>query len=217
MKVAVILSGCGAFDGSEIYETTLTLLAIDQADESYQCMAPNIEQFDIINHLTGDIGAAESRNVLTESARLARGEIIDLEQAEPDDYQAVIIPGGFGAAINLSDFASKGAELSIDPHVRNFIQAMHRQQKPIGLIGIAPALSAELFGPGVGCSIGNDPQTAEAIETSGAKHHTCEVDDIFIDLQNKLVTTPAYMLASRISEAATGINKLVQAVIKLAH
>lgn len=213
-KVAVVLSGCGVFDGAEIYESTLVLLALDRADIAYQCMAPDIEQMHVINHRTGE-AMNESRNVLTEAARLARGEIIDLAQANPDDYDAVIFPGGFGAAKNLSSFAVNGSDMEVNPDVLRFTQAVHHSGKPVGLVCIAPALAPRLIGKGAECTIGSDADVAAAIEQMGGKHITCPVQACHVDEANKLVTTPAYMLAGRISEAAEGIDALVKQVIRL--
>lgn len=215
-KVAVILSGCGVFDGAEIYESVLTLLRIEQNEASYQCMAPNIEQMHVINHLKGEEASGESRNVLVEAARIARGEIIDLADANPEDYDALIIPGGFGAAKNLCDFAVKGPEASINAEVSRFATAMHQASKPVGLICIAPAMTPLLFGEGTRCTIGTDADTAAAITAMGGDHQNCPVNDMVIDADKKVVTTPAYMLAGTISEAASGINKLVDAVIDMA-
>ncbi len=215
-KIAVILSGCGVYDGAEIYESVVTLLQIAERGSEYQCMAPNIEQMHVVNHLTGEEAAGESRNVLVEAARLARGEIIDLATANAADYDALIIPGGFGAAKNLSDFAVKGAECEINPDVISFTQAMHQSGKPVGLICIAPAMTPVLFGEGATCTIGNDADTASAIEAMGGKHQDCGVSEIVIDSERKLVTTPAYMLAGSITEAASGIRKLVDQVLELA-
>lgn len=212
-KVAVVLSGCGVFDGAEIYESTLVLLALDRAGVSYQCMAPNIEQMHVINHITGE-EMNETRNVLIESARLARGEIIDLADASPADYDGLIFPGGFGAAKNLSDFAVAGTDMEVNDVVADFAQAMHQQNKVIGLVCIAPALAPKMIGDGVKCTIGNDADTSAAINAMGGDHQECAVDNCVIDEENKLVTTPAYMLAGRISEAAAGIDKLVDAVIE---
>lgn len=214
-KVAVILAGCGVYDGSEIYESTLTLLALDQAGVAYQCMAPNIDQMHVINHLTGE-ESGETRNVLVEAARLARGNIIDLAQANADDYDALIIPGGFGAAKNLSTFAVDGTSMKVNADVVALVKATHEQGKPVGLICIAPAMSPLLFGEGVECTIGNDADTAAAINALGGSHKECPVDECIVDNAKKVVTTPAYMLAGSISEAASGINKLVKEVLALA-
>lgn len=215
-KVAVILSGCGVYDGAEIYESVLTLLQLAERGAQYQCMAPNIQQMHVVNHLTGEEATGESRNVLVEAARLARGEIIDLATANADDYDALIIPGGFGAAKNLSDFAVKGADCAVNPELITFTQAIHQAGKPVGLICIAPAMTPVLFGKGATCTIGTDADTAAAIEAMGGKHQDCGVSEIVVDAERKVVTTPAYMLAGSIPEAASGIRKLVDQVLELA-
>jgi len=212
-KVAVILSGCGVFDGSEIYESVITLLSLDKAGAEVQCFAPNIPQMHVINHLTGEVAEGENRNVLVEAARLVRGEIKALSEAQAEDFDAAILPGGFGAAKNLCDFAIKGADLSLNEDVTRFVQAMHQAEKPVGLMCIAPAMVGKLFGEGVHFTIGNDQETAAAIEATGAVHEPCPVNNICIDGANNVVTTPAYMLAGSISEAASGIEKLVEAVL----
>lgn len=214
-KVAVILSGCGVYDGSEIYETVLTLLRLEQNGVQYQCMAPNIDQLHVIDHRSGEVAEGERRNVLTEAARLARGEILDLAQARADDYDALIIPGGFGAAKNLCDFAVNGSDCSVNDAVKAFAQAIHQAGKPVGLICIAPAMTPLLFGEGARFTIGNDADTAQAIEAMGGRHQNCAVSEIVIDSERKVVTTPAYMLAGSISEAASGINKLVDQVVEM--
>lgn len=215
-KVAVILSGCGVYDGAEIYESVLTLLSIAENGAEYQCMAPNIEQMHVVNHLTGDVSEGESRNVLIESARLARGEIIDLASANPSDYDALIIPGGFGAAKNLSDFAVNGSNCQVNATVIEFTQSIHKAGKPVGLMCISPAMTPLLFGEKVNFTIGTDPETAGAIEAMGGTHNDCCVDEIVIDETLKVVTTPAYMLAGSMTEAASGIRKLVEQVISMA-
>ncbi|MFT6551030.1 MAG: enhancing lycopene biosynthesis protein 2 [Zhongshania marina] len=215
-KVALILSGCGVYDGSEIYESVLTMLSLENHGASYQCFAPNIEQLHVINHLAGEVAEGESRNVLVESARLARGEVKDLAQAQAADFDAVIVPGGFGAAKNLSDFAVNGAQMSVQKDVLQFVQAMHKAGKPTGLICIAPTMAARIFGDGVKCTVGNDADVATAINNMGALHQTCLVDEVCIDEAMKLVTTPAYMLAGSIAEAAKGINRCVREVLNMA-
>ncbi len=214
-KIAVILSGCGVFDGSEIYGSVITLLCLDKAGAQVQCFAPDIQQMHVINHFTGDVVEDESRNVLAEAARLVRGDIKDLAQANMVDFDAVIIPGGFGAAKNLCDFAVKGSAFLLNEELKRFVQAAHQAKKPVGAMCIAPAMAGKLFGEGVRFTIGDDKSTAEAIEATGAIHEVCSVNDICIDDKNLLVTTPAYMLASNISEAAVGVEKLVQAVLAM--
>ena len=216
-KVAVILSGCGVYDGSEIYESVITLLRLDQRGAKVQCFAPNIAQMHVINHLTGE-EMPESRNVLTESARLARGEIKDLREARADDFDALIMPGGFGAAKNLSDFASQGAACRILPDVLELAQAFAKSAKPVGMMCIAPTMAAQIFGSGVICTLGHDEDPAAvASREMGAEHEACEVGAIVEDPKHKLVTTPAYMLAQSISEAAGGIYKLVDRVLELTN
>ena len=215
-KVAVILSGCGVYDGAEIYESVVTLLRLDQRGAQVQCFAPNIAQLHVINHLTGE-EMPESRNVLVESARIARGEIKDIREADAEVFDALIIPGGFGSAKNLSNFAIEGTGCTVQPDVLALTEAFAEAGKPVGLICISPALAAKIYGPGVTCTIGNDAETAAALNKMGATHKDCAVSDIVEDKARKLVTTPAYMLAQSISEAASGINKLVDRVLELTH
>jgi enhancing lycopene biosynthesis protein 2 len=215
-KIAVILSGCGVYDGAEIQESVITLLRLDQRGAQVQCFAPNIAQLQVINHLTGE-EMPESRNVLVESARIARGNIKDIREASVEDFDALIVPGGFGAAKNLSNFAVEGAGCSVQPDVLALTEAFAEAGKPVGLICISPALAAKIYGPGVTCTIGNDADTVAAMNKMGATHTDCAVGDIVEDKARKLVSTPAYMLAQTISEAASGINKLVDRVLELTH
>jgi len=215
-KVAVILSGCGVYDGAEIHESVITLLRLDQRGAQVQCFAPNIAQLHVINHLTGE-EMPETRNVLVESARIARGNVKDLREADANDFDALIVPGGFGAAKNLSSFAVDGPGCSVHPDVLAVAEAFAEAGKPVGLICISPALAAKIYGPGVVCTIGSDADTAAAIVKMGGTHEECDVHDIVEDTARKLVSTPAYMLAQSISEAAGGIYKLVDRVLELTH
>ena len=215
-KVAVILSGCGVYDGAEIHESVITLLRLDQRGAKVQCFAPDIAQMHVINHLTGET-MNESRNVLVESARIARGEVKDIREANAEDFDALIVPGGFGSAKNLSNFAVEGTGCTVQPDVLALTEAFAEAGKPVGLICISPALAAKIYGPGVICTIGNDADTAAALNKMGATHKDCAVSEIVEDKARKLVTTPAYMLAQSISEAASGINKLVDRVLELTH
>jgi enhancing lycopene biosynthesis protein 2 len=215
-KIAVILSGCGVYDGAEIHESVLTLLRLDQRGAVVQCFAPNVTQLHVVDHYSGD-EMDETRNVLVESARIARGQIKDVKELHVGDFDAVILPGGFGVAKNLSDFVVSGANCNVQADVLSATQAFVKAGKPVGLMCIAPALAAKIFGAGVICTIGKDHDTAAALTQMGAEHHECEVSDIVEDAQHKLVTTPAYMLAQSISEAAAGINKLVDRVLELSH
>jgi len=217
-KIGVVLSGCGVYDGSEIHEAVITLLAIDRAGAEAVCMAPNIDQMHVVNHLTGDPATAESRNVLVESARLARGKISDMAEVKADDIDALILPGGFGAAKNLCDFAVKGPDCSVNAEVARLILEMVNAKKPIGAVCIAPAVLARVLGAdslGHEVTIGTDAGTAEAIGKMGATHVSCPVTECVVDRKNKLVTSPAYMLAGGIAEAATGIEKAVKALIDM--
>lgn len=217
-RVGVLLSGCGVYDGTEIHEAVITLLALDRAGAEILCMAPNVDQSHVINHLTGEVVAGERRNVLVEAARIARGKIRDLATVRAEELDALILPGGFGAAKNLCDFALKGSECTVHPEVARLLQAVHAAGKPIGAICIAPALVAKLLGqehPRL--TIGTDPDTAAALEKMGACHEACGVEGVVVDREHKLVTTPAYMLAQSIAQAATGIEKLVAEVLALAQ
>jgi enhancing lycopene biosynthesis protein 2 len=215
-KIGVLLSGCGVYDGSEIHEAVLTLLALDRAGAEIICMAPDIDQFDVVNHLTGKT-QHEKRSVLAESARIARGNIRNLKTVKAADIDGLIIPGGFGAAKNLSNFAVKGKDAEVNPETRRLLKELHAAGKPIGAICIAPAtLTRALAEKSPQVTIGNDPGTAEAIEAMGGVHHSCSVDQIHVDAANKLVTTPAYMLGPGIKEVAVGIEKLVHKVLELA-
>ena len=212
-KVAVVLSGCGVFDGAEIYESVLTLLRLDQKGAEVTVFAPDKAQMHVINHVTGEPVEGEHRNVLQEAARIVRGEISPLSQANAADFDALVVPGGFGAAKNLSNFAVAGAAIEVDTELLSFAQQMRAANKPIGLVCIAPTMSAAICGEGVRCTIGDDADTAAAVIATGAEHVQCSVSEICIDEEKKLVTTPAYMLAGSISEAATGINALVDQII----
>ena len=215
-KIAVILSGCGVYDGAEIHESVITLLRLDQRGAKVQCFAPNIAQLHVINHLTGE-EMPESRNVLVESARIARGEIKDIREAKVEDFDALIVPGGFGAAKNLSNFATDGTACTVQADVLALAEAFAEAGKPIGLMCISPAIAAKIYGPGVTCTIGKDEATAAAVTKMGAIHEECEVTEIVEDKARKLVSTPAYMLAQSISEAASGINKMIDRVLELTH
>ena len=215
-KVAVVLAGCGVYDGAEINEAVLTLLCLEQQGASYQCFAPDIEQMHVINHLSGEPMAGERRNVLVEAARIARGNIKALDALEVEEFDALLVPGGFGAAKNLSNFAVAGAAMEVLPEFLEIARGFHRAGKPIGLICIAPVMTAAIFGEGAQCTIGNDADTAAAIEAMGAQHLACPVSEARVDSERKLVTTPAYMLAGSVSEAYGGISECVREVLALA-
>jgi len=215
-RVGVVLSGCGFKDGAEIHESVLTLLALDRAGCDIHCYAPDTEQAAVVDHQTGK-KTGEHRNVLKEAARIARGQIEDLKRARAKDLDALVLPGGFGAAMNLCDFATKGADATVDLDLAALLRAMNDAGKPIGAICIAPGAVAVALGdrhPTL--TIGNDPGTAKAIEACGARHQACPVDDCVVDAEHKIVSTPAYMLGPTIRHVAAGIERCVAEVLKMA-
>lgn len=211
-KIAVILSGCGVFDGSEIIESVLTLKAIETEGATYQCFAPNIEQHHVINHITGE-EMKEKRNVLIEASRICRGNIQDVATLDVEQFDALLLPGGFGVAKNLSNFAL-GGDFYINPDVKKACQAFAEAQKNCGYICIAPVFIPHIYNHDVQGTIGNDINVANAFNTSGGKHIECPVNKFIHDEKNKVFSTPAYMLGKNIIEVESGINRLVKAVIE---
>ncbi len=214
-RVAVILSGSGVFDGAELHESVLTLLAIEQGDATYQCFAPDTEQFHVINHLTGEAEAGESRNVLVESARIARGDVKPVSECDVSEFDVLILPGGFGAAKNLCTFAVDGCDCTFNSDVMNVCESFAKAKKPSAYACIAPVLAAKVYGNNTKLTIGNDESTASAIDALGASHVNCAVDEVVVDNEAKLVTTPAYMLAQNITQAHSSISKMVQTVLAM--
>ena len=217
MKVGVLLSGSGVNDGSEIHESVLTMLFLDRSDVEIVLMAPNIDQMHVVNHYTGQ-EMDEFRNVLVESARIARGDIKDMAEIRGDDLDALIIPGGLGVAKNLSDYAMSGSECSVNPDVYRMVVEMILAKKPIGAICIAPAMMAKILAEqdmSATLTIGSDKAESDDIEAMGSQHQNCSTEEIVIDNENSIVTTPAYMDAKSISEVAVGIEKLVGQVISM--
>lgn len=212
-RIAVILSGCGNKDGAEIHESVMTFWAIHKHGADYQCFAPDIPQHHVLNFITG-AEMPEQRNVLVESARIARGKILDLAGFQPDDYDALVIPGGLGVAKNLSTFAFEGAECQVNPDVAWAIKEMAFLGKPIGALCIAPAIVARVLGE-VEVTVGQDPATIQAIQQMGASHRKTTHGEIIIDRQRKIVTTPCYMLDARVDQIAAGADNLVTALIDL--
>ncbi|CAM2922334.1 isoprenoid biosynthesis glyoxalase ElbB [Vibrio mytili] len=213
-KVAVILSGAGVYDGTELHEAVLALHAVEKAGATWHCFAPNIDQLHVINHLTGE-ETNGSRNVLEEAARIARGNIEDVAKLNVDDFDALLIPGGFGAAKNLTDFAVSGAECSINTHVAQACRGFANAKKPAGYLCISPIIIPMIYEQGVKGTIGNDEATATAFNLMGGEHIECKVEDIVFDEKYNVLSTPAYMLAETISQAAAGIDKLVSKLIEI--
>lgn len=216
-KIAVILSGCGYLDGSEIRESVLTLLALDTLKVQYDIFSLNEEQYHVVNHLTGDIQSNQKRNILEESARIARGKIEDLTKINVNNYSSLIIPGGFGVAKNLCSFAFNGINAQVNPVILKVIHEFYDNKKPIGAICISPALIALSLGsnkPSI--TLGNDKKLADEIEKTGVLHKSCHTSDCIIDEKNKIVTTPAYMDDDiNLADVYQGISKLIKAVIAL--
>lgn len=214
-KIGVVLSGCGVSDGAEIHEATLTLFFLDRAGAEAVCMAPDQPQHHVVNHLTGQ-ETGESRNVLVESARIARGKIRALAEIRAEELDGIILPGGFGAVTNLSSFAFDGPEARVNHDLAVLLKALHQSGKPIGAICISPAVIARVFAQqGVTVTIGHDAGTAGAIRATGNLHQESRADAIVVDPSNRIVTTAAYMCAAGIAEAGAGIEKLVAKVLEL--
>jgi len=213
MKIfAIILSGCGVYDGSEIHEATLTMVAIKKLGAEYQIFAPDMMQHHVINHLTGKV-MSEKRNVLVESARIARGKIKPLQELNPAEFDAIILPGGSGTAKNLSTYAFDGSNLSVIDILTEKLRAAHKLNKVIGALCIAPVILAKVF-EGVQLTIGNDAGTASDIENIGAKHIITKSGDVVYDHQNKIFTTPCYMLDTNIAEVAVSCENIVKAMLE---
>ncbi|MDN3651862.1 isoprenoid biosynthesis glyoxalase ElbB [Thalassotalea ponticola] len=215
-KIAIILSGCGVFDGSEIHESVLTLLHVELNGGQYQCFAPDIQQHHVIDHFKQQ-PSDESRNVLVESARIARGDIQDLAQLNVDQFDALILPGGFGAAKNLTNFAEQGAQSYVLDQVLHICKAFADANKPVGYACIAPVIIPRVYPAGVKLTIGNDADTAKAINEMGGQHVNCNVDQVVVDERYQVVSTPAYMLAENIAQANRSIGKLVEQVMALTN
>lgn len=216
-RVAVVLSGCGYLDGAEIRESVITLLALDRAGAKVTIFAPDINQTDVVNHLTVE-PSSDTRNVLIESARIARGNVTPLEQADAAEFDALVIPGGFGVAKNLSNFASEGISATVYPPFAAFIRAFADAGKPIGAICIAPAIIALVLGKShqPRLTIGDDSGTAQAIESLGASHVNCASEQCVIDEVNRIVTCSAYMRDDALGKIADGIEATITQVMKMA-
>ena len=215
-NVAVILSGCGFLDGAEITEAISTLIAIGQHGGQYKVFAPNKDAAET-NHLTQK-PTGKQRNVLQESARIARGAIQPLEDLKAQNFDALAFPGGFGAALHLCNFGEKGSGGEIDPQVVRILKEFHESRKPIAAICIAPAIMALAFGKqGVNVTIGEDAGTASEIEKTGAKHQNCAVEKFVVDQSNKIITTPAYMYGSaQPHQIFAGVSGAIAELIKMA-
>ena len=213
MKTAVVLAGCGVMDGAEIHEAVMTLYAIDKNGGSYQVFAPNVAQHHVLNHITGEV-MKESRNVLTESARIARGKIKALTEYRAEEFDTLIFPGGFGVAKNLCTYAFDGPDCHVDRVVEQAIRDTHMARKPIGALCISPVLIAKVLGE-VTVTIGSDRDTADDIGKLGGIHENRHHGEVTIDRKNLIVTAPCYMLNATISEIARDAEAVVKALMEL--
>ena len=218
VKVGLVLSGCGYLDGAEIQEAVLCALYLEQEGAEVVWTAPDVTQAEVVDHLTGTVVLGSPRNVLHESARIARGDIVATDKLHARDLDALVLPGGYGAAKNLCDFAVRGAQCAVHPAVETLVREVHAAGKPIGAICIAPAVIARVLGaekPTM--TIGDDATTARALESCGAKHETRDVSEVTVDRKARIVSTPAYMLGPRISDVAKGIAKACKEVVGMAR
>jgi enhancing lycopene biosynthesis protein 2 len=216
-RVGVVLSGCGFLDGAEIQEAVCTLLSLDRRGAQLVAMAPDVEQMHVVDHVKSAPAEGQRRRVLEEAARIVRGQITDVSKVSAKDLDALILPGGYGVAKNLCSFATEGKNMRVLPGVERLAREVRGAGKPAGYICIAPVIAARLFGAeAVSVTIGNDRDTAAAIESWGARHVDCKVDEIAVDERLKIVSTPAYMLGPWIAQVAAGIDKLVSAVLEMA-
>lgn len=216
-KIGVIFSGCGVFDGTEITEAVMTLYFLEKKGADIVCMAPNMKQYHVVNHLTGDVDESKNRNVLEEAARLVRGNVKDIKDVNIDELDALVIPGGFGAAKNLTTYAIDGNDCKVNEDVKKAVNSIISAKKPLVAICIAPVLVAKaLEGTGIKSkiTIGNDENVAGSIESFGATHVECPVKEAIIDEENKIITTPAFMLAQNTLEVAAGIEKTIENLYK---
>lgn len=218
LKVGVILSGCGIQDGTEISEAVLTMLYLEKAQAEMIYMAPDIKQANVINHYKSDQKSAEERNVIVESARITRGKIKDIKEIKSKDLDILIVVGGLGAGMNLSDLFSKGADFKVNPDLEKLINEMYDSKKTMGFMCVTPVILSKILGKyGIKVTIGkNEGDFVKMISSFGAKHIECTVDNIVIDEKNKIVTTPAFMIGPSTSDVAAGIEKLVKQVVKMA-
>lgn len=219
-KFAVVLSGCGVFDGSEIHEAVCTMLAIEQSGCQYQCFAPNTWQARTIDHFTGNAvaiaGDEDNRNVLAESARIARGNIKDLSEFKAKDYDAIVFPGGFGAALNLSDFGVKGADCDVNLEVKRAVEDSYAENLVIGAMCIAPVVLAKILGKErIHLTIGNDAKLSSSLNKMGVVTENKNATEVCVDEEHKIVTTPCYMLAKSLPEIYDATRNLIDEMLEI--
>lgn len=216
-RVGVVLSGCGFLDGAEIHEATLTLLSLDRRGATLVAAAPDVDQLHVVDHVKSAPVDGAHRNVLAESARIVRGRISELGALSARDLDALVFPGGYGVAKNLCTFATEGRNMRVLPAVERLVREMRAAGKPMGFICIAPVIAGRVLGAeGPKLTIGDDAETAAAIESWGARHVACTVEQVVVDERLRIVSTPAYMLGPWIAPVAAGIDRLVSAVLEMA-
>ena len=210
-KVAVILTGCGFLDGSEIHESVLCLLALQQAGYTVQCFAPDILQEKVINHFTREQSHGERRNCLAESARIARGEVKPLNELNPADFDAVMIPGGFGIAANLSTFAAEQEKCTVDETLKKVVKGFVKAKKPIGATCISPAILPRVFEgeKALTLTLGSSADSASQLRAMGMNPVIAKVHEMVADEDNRIYTTPCYMEAPDLPAMWEGIQKVV--------
>ncbi len=211
-KFAVILSGCGSMDGSEIHEAVMTLLAIDRNGCSYTIFAPDKPQRSVVNHATKE-NMNETRNMLVEAARIARGDIHPICEYDPTQFDALVFPGGFGAAKNLFTYAFDGAKAKVDPDIAKIIKETHKLHKPIGALCIAPVLLACVLHD-ITITVGSDKQTISDVEQMGATHINTNQTEVISDKENMIFSTPCYMLPATIADIADSAENLIEAILE---
>ena len=211
-KFAVVLCGCGPMDGSEIHESVMTLLAIDRNECQYTIFAPDADQFHVVNHYTKEV-MPEKRNMLVEAARIARGDIHPLTELKSADFDAVVFPGGYGAAKNLFTYAMKGTKAVVDAEVERVIKDFHTQRKPIGALCISPVLLAKVLG-NITITVGTDEKTIHDVETFGAQHINTQQTEVIADKENMVFTTPCYMLPATIADIADCAENLIETILE---
>lgn len=217
-RIGVILSGCGVYDGTEIHEAVSVLLALDQLGAEYQCMAPDTAQLHVVNHLTGEVADGESRNVLVEAARIARGKVDPLDKVRVSEYDGFVFPGGYGAAKNLCGFALDGVNCTVHPDVQRLVEVAHDAGKPLCFCCISPVIAARVLGHNGQplLTIGNDPATSKSIQDMHAGNHECGVTELVVDRDNRVVSTPAYMYGkASLSDVFSGIRSAVTELLRL--
>jgi len=218
VRVGVVLSGCGVFDGSDITEAVSILIALDKHKARIICMAPNTAQSETINHTTKKTDS-QSRRVLEEAARIARGNIRDMATVRADELDALVFPGGYGAVKNLSTFATDGPNCKVNEQVERLLREMVKAKKPIGLACIAPVLAARVLGMAglkPKLTVGTDKGTADAINAMKGEHQNTGEIDICVDQANQLVTTPCYMNNVGPWVVYQGAEKMVDEVLRMA-